>query len=264
MYLPFYSFAAFLLKLEGVQRLALVLAGCLQHRLLGRLLVVDLVHEVVVRRRMAALVAAPPRRRALIWVTAAEVHLLVDVLDTWSGHGMDCQVPVAAVAVVGQVIDRLSFHHALHLPTALGFGADKSNEHGASRQEQQHQGHSGPDGHPRHLGATDRCVLGKKKLAVPSAVTWHAGAHISIVSFVAGGAIVARVVFASANGGTAVAAGVPWWAGAGVSIGSFLTRPAVLARVCRALISGVVTVHPSETIGTLAQVGVDEIHAVCT
>lgn len=257
MYLPFYSFAAFLLKLKGVQRLALVLAGCLQHRLLGRLLVVDLVHEVVVRRRMAALVAAPPRRRAFVGVAAAEVHLLVDVLDAWSGQGMDCQVPVAAVAVVGQVIDRLSFHHTVHLPATLGFGADKSNEHGASRQQQQHQGHSGPHGHPRHLGATECCVLGEKKLAVPSAVTWHAGAHVSIVSFVAGGAIVARVVFASTNRGAAVAAGVPGWAGAGVSVRSLLTRPAVLARVCQALIAGVVTVHPGETIRTLAQVGVD-------
>lgn len=244
--------------------MALVLAGCLQHCLLGRLLVVDLMHEVVVCRRMAALVAAPPRRRAFIWVTAAEVHLLIDVLDAWSGHGKYCQVPVTAVAVVGQVIDRLSFHHTLHLPTTLGFGADKSNEHGTSCQEQQHQGHSRPDGHPRHLVATDRCMLGKKKLAVPSAVTWHAGTHVSIVSFVAGGAVVARVVFASANGGTAVAAGVPWWAGACVAIWSFLTRPTVLARVCQALISGVVAVHPGETVRTLAQVRVDKIHAVCT
>lgn len=107
-------------------------------------------------------------------------------------------------------------------------------------------------------------MLRKKKLAVPSAVPWHTGANISIVSFMACGAIVARVVFASANGGTAVATSVPWRAGAGVAIWSFLTRPTVLAGVGRALISIVVAIHPGETIRTLAQVGVDEIHTVCT
>lgn len=107
-------------------------------------------------------------------------------------------------------------------------------------------------------------MLGKKKLAVPSTVPWDTGANVSIVSFVACGAIVARVVFASANGGTAVAAGVSWWAGAGVAVWSFLTRPTILAGVCRALISIVVAIHPGETVRTLAQVGVHEIHTVCT
>lgn len=74
-------------------------------------------------------------------------------------------------------------------------------------------------------------MLGKKKLAVPSAVPWHTGANVSIVSFVACCAIVARVVFASANGGTAVSASVPWGAGAGVAIWSFLTGPTVLAGI---------------------------------
>lgn len=107
-------------------------------------------------------------------------------------------------------------------------------------------------------------MLWKKKLAVPSAVPWHTGANVSIVSFVACGAIVTWVVFTSANWGTAVAAGVPRGAAAGVAVWSFLTRPTVLARVCRALISIVVTVHPGETVGTLAKVGVDEIHTVGT
>lgn len=75
-------------------------------------------------------------------------------------------------------------------------------------------------------------MLGKEKLAVSSAVPWDTGANVSIVSLVACGAIVARVVLASADGGTAVAAGVPWGAGAGVAIWSFLTRPTILAGVC--------------------------------
>lgn len=107
-------------------------------------------------------------------------------------------------------------------------------------------------------------MLRKKKLAVSSAVPWHTGANVSIVSFVACSAVVTWVVFASANRGTAVAASVPWGAGAGVAIWSFLTCPTVLARVSRALISIVVTIHPGETVRTLAKVGVDEIHTVRT
>lgn len=39
-----------------------------------------------------------------------------------------------------------------------------------------------------------------------------------------------------------------------------MARPTILARVHGALITGVVAVHAGETIGTLAQVRVDEVH----
>lgn len=107
-------------------------------------------------------------------------------------------------------------------------------------------------------------MLWKQELAVPATIARNASAHIAVVSLVACRTIVARIVFTAADGGAAVAAGVSRWAGAGVTVRTLLACPAVLARVRRALVPGVVTVHSSETIGTLAKVRVDEVHTACT
>ena len=100
----------------------------------------------------------------------------------------------------------------------------------------------------------------KQELAVPATIARDTSAHIAVISLVAGRAVVARVVFTAADGGAAVAAGVSRWAGAGVAVETLLARPTILARVDRALVPRVVTVHSSETIGTLAQVRVNQIH----
>lgn len=107
-------------------------------------------------------------------------------------------------------------------------------------------------------------MLWKQELAVSAAIAGNTRADVAVVSLVAGGAVVAGVVFAAADGRAAVAAGVSRRAGAGVAVRTFLARPAVLARVRGALVPGVVTVHAGETIWTLAQVRVDQIHTTCT
>lgn len=104
-------------------------------------------------------------------------------------------------------------------------------------------------------------MLWQQELAVPSTVAGDTRADIAVVSFVACGAVVARVVFTAADGRATVAAGVSWWAGAGVAVDTILARPTVLARVRRTLVPGVVAVHAGETVWTLTQVRVDEIHA---
>lgn len=107
-------------------------------------------------------------------------------------------------------------------------------------------------------------MLRKQELAVSAAVARNARADVAVVSLMAGGAVVAWVVFTAADGRAAVAAGVSRWAGAGVAVRTFLAGAAVLARVRRALVPGVVAVHAGETIWTLTQVRVDKIHAACT
>lgn len=104
----------------------------------------------------------------------------------------------------------------------------------------------------------------KQKLAVSATVSRDACADISIVSLVAGSTIVARVVLTAADGGAAVAASVSWRTGAGVANGPFLAGATILARIGRALVSSVVAVHTSETIRTLTQIRVDQIHTPCT
>lgn len=107
-------------------------------------------------------------------------------------------------------------------------------------------------------------MLREQELTVSAAVAWNARADVAAVSLVAGGTVVAGVVFAAADRRAAVAAGVSRRAGAGVAVGTFLARPAVLARVHGTLVSGVVAVHAGETLGTLTQVRVDQIHTTCT
>lgn len=80
----------------------------------------------------------------------------------------------------------------------------------------------------------------------------------------AGGTIVAGVVFTAADRGAAVAARISRRASAGVAIGTFLARATVLARVRRTLVPGVVTVHAGEAVWTLTQVRVHKIHTACT
>lgn len=107
-------------------------------------------------------------------------------------------------------------------------------------------------------------MLWKQELAVPAAIARDTSAHVAVISLVAGCAVVARVVFTATDGGAAVVASVSWWAGAGVAVETLLARPAILARVGGALVPRVVTVHSSETIRTLAQVRVDQIHTART
>lgn len=107
-------------------------------------------------------------------------------------------------------------------------------------------------------------MLWEQELAVSATVSRNTRADIAIVSLMAGGTIVAGVVLTAADGGAAVLAGVSWGAGAGVAVEAFLACTTILAWVRQALVPSVITVHPSETIRTLTQVRVDEIHTLCT
>lgn len=74
-------------------------------------------------------------------------------------------------------------------------------------------------------------MLWEKKLAVAATVTRYTSAHIPVVPFMAGGAIVAGFVFTPADGGTTVMPCVAWRAGANVPIWAFLAGTTILARV---------------------------------
>lgn len=104
----------------------------------------------------------------------------------------------------------------------------------------------------------------KQELAVSATISKDTGTNIAVVSLMAGGTIVARVMLTTADWRTAVAACISWWACAGVTVRTLLARATILARIDCALVSCVVTVHTSETVWTLTQVRVDQINAVRT
>lgn len=107
-------------------------------------------------------------------------------------------------------------------------------------------------------------MLRQQELAISATVPRDACAHVAVVSLMACCTIVAGVVFTPVYRGAAVATSVSRWTGARIAICSLLACSAILTRVCRAFVAHVVTIHSREAIRTLAQVGIDEIHAART
>lgn len=104
-------------------------------------------------------------------------------------------------------------------------------------------------------------MLRQQELAISATIPRGACTNVAVVSLMARCTVVAGVVFAPVYRGAAVATSVSRWTSARIAICSLLACSTILARVCRALIAHVVTIHSREAIRTLAQVGIDEIHA---
>lgn len=74
-------------------------------------------------------------------------------------------------------------------------------------------------------------MLWKQKLAVSATIARNTCTDVAIVSLMAGGTIVARVVFTATDRGATVAASVPRWAGAGIAVRTVLACTAILTGV---------------------------------
>lgn len=149
----------------------------------------------------------------------------------------------------------------------------------SSTPQQQHEDQNNPstDSDPGELGVlafrvffsevNDDGSLGwlrEQKLAVEAAVAAGTLTDIAVVSLVAGGPIVARVVFTSAHRGAAVLPVVSWGAGAGIVIDAILAGPSVDTGEGGAVIHVVIAVSPSEASLALAYVGVPQIDTLCS
>lgn len=151
-----------------------------------------------------------------------------------------------------------------------------ADDHSCTPQQQhEHQNNPGADSDPGELGVlafrvllgevnNDRSLrrLGEQKLAVEPAVPPGALTDIAVVSFVAGGPVVARVVFTSAHRGAAVLPIVSRGAGAGIVIDAILAGPSIDAGKGGAVVHIIITVSPSEASLALAYVRVPQIDAL--
>lgn len=181
---------------------------------------------------------------------------------------------VLLALAVCQVIHSLSLTPAgIRLVVPLLHSEPDADNH-SSTPQQQHEDQNNPsaDGDPGELGVLAFCVLfsevnddgslrwlGEQKLAVEPAVAPGTLTDIAVVSFVAGGPIVARVVFASAHRGAAVLPVVSWGAGAGIVIDAILAGPSIDTGEGGAVVHVVITVSPSEASLALADIGVPQI-----
>lgn len=268
---PFQAFSAFFFKLARVlQALALhvltaigqFLRCCLFPNMLQLHLVFDFVlhflHEVVVRGLVPWLIALLCVGAQV--VLAMEIYLLVDVFD-WcqSRHHADAEVLIP-VAVIREVVDSLAFpirHFFLTAPTPLlHLWSHTYHQHSTCHNQQKHQQYAWAHRRPWDVTGSLRCTFWKQELAVASSITRHTGTNIAVVTLMACGAVVARVVLATADRWGTVSSCVTRWASACVAVGTLLAGTTVLAGEQRALIADTVTVHPGETLRTLAQVWV--------
>lgn len=181
---------------------------------------------------------------------------------------------VLLALAVCQVIHSLSLTPAgIRLVVPLLHSEPDADNH-SSTPQQQHEDQNNPsaDGDPGELGVLAFCVLfsevnddgslrwlGEQKLAVEPAVAPGTLTDIAVVSFMAGGPIVARVVFASAHRGAAVLPVVSWGAGAGIVIDAILAGPSIDTGEGGAVVHVVITVSPSEASLALADIGVPQI-----
>lgn len=220
-------------------------------------LVLHLVHQVVVRLGVPTLVAALLRRHVV--QLAVVVHFFVRVLHGRGSHHADDRHVLVALTVVGQVVDGLALarrHLHLALPSLLHLGADAAHHQRAARQEEHHQEDARRHRRPGDLARRLRRVVGEKELAVTPSVARHAGAHVAVVSLMASSPVMAGVVLAATDGRGTVTAGVAWRTRTRVALWTFLARASILAGVGSAFVTAAVTVHASEALWTLAQVGV--------
>lgn len=155
--------------------------------------------------------------------------------------------------------------------------SEPDTDNHSSTPQQQHEDQNNPsaDSDPGELGVLAFRVLfsevnddgslrwlREQKLAVEPTVPPGTLTDIAVVSFVAGGPVVARVVFASAHRGAAVLPIVSWGAGAGIVIDAILAGPSVDTGEGGAVVHVIFAVSPSEASLALAYVGVPQIDAL--
>lgn len=204
-----------------------------------------------------------------------KVYFLICVFNL-SGTN-DTYGNVLLTLAVCQVIHSLGLTPAgIRLVVPLLHSEPDAHNHGGTPQ-QQHEDQNNPsaDGDPGELGVLAFRVLfsevhddgslrrlGEQELAVEAAVAPGTLTHIAVVPFVAGGPIVARVVFASAHRGAAVLPVVSWGAGAGVVIDAILAGPSIDTGEGGTVVHVVIAVPPSEASLALADIGVAQIHTL--
>lgn len=204
-----------------------------------------------------------------------KVYFLICVFNL-SGTN-DTYGNVLLALAVCQVVHRLGLTPAgIRLVVPLLHSEPDADHHGSTPQ-QQHEDQNNPsaDSDPGELGVLAFRVLfsevdddgslrrlREQELAVEAAVAAGALADIAIVPFVAGGPVVAWVVFAPAHRGAAVLPVVSWGAGAGVIIDAILAGPSIDTGEGGAVVHVVVTVPPSEASLALADIGVPQIHTL--
>lgn len=178
---------------------------------------------------------------------------------------------------VCQVVHGLSLAPAgIRLVVPLLHSEPDTDDH-SSTPQQQHQDQNNPcaDSDPGELGVLAFCVflsevdddgslrwLREQKLAVEPAVPSGTLTDVAVVSLMAGGPVVAGVVFASAHRGAAVLPVVSWRAGAGIVIDAVLASPSVDAGKGGTVVNVVIAVPPSEASLALAYVGVPQINTL--
>lgn len=184
---------------------------------------------------------------------------------------------VLLTLAVRQVVHGLSLTPAgIRLVVPLLHPEPDADNH-SSTPQQQHEDQNNPSAHsdPGELGVLAFCVLlgevnddrslrrlGEQKLAVEPTVPPGALTDVAVVSFVAGGPVVAGVVFTSAHRGAAVLPVVSWGAGAGIVIDAILAGPSIDAGKGGAVVHVVIAVSPSEASLALAYVRVPQIDAL--
>lgn len=204
-----------------------------------------------------------------------KVYFLICVFNL-SGTN-DTYGNVLLALAVCQVIHSLSLTPAgIRLVVPLLHSEPDADDHSSTPQQQhEDQNNPGADGDPGELRVLAfRVLFGEvdddgslrwlreQELAVEAAVAPGTLTDIAVVSLVAGGPIVARVVFASAHRGAAVLPVVSWGAGAGIVIDAILAGPSIDTGEGGAVVHVVITVSPSEASLALAYVGVPQINAL--
>lgn len=204
-----------------------------------------------------------------------KVYFLICVFNL-SGTN-DTYGNVLLALAVCQVVHGLGLAPAgIRLVVPLLHSEPDADDHSSTPQQQhEDQNNPGADSDPGELGVLafrvllgevndDRSLrrLGEQKLAVEPAVTPGALTDIAVVSFVAGGPVVAGVVFASAHRSAAVLPVVSRGAGAGIVIDAILAGPSIDAGKGGAVVHVIITVSPGEASLALAYVGVPQIDAL--
>lgn len=204
-----------------------------------------------------------------------KVYFLIRVFNL-SGTN-DTYGNVLLALAVRQVVHGLSLTPAgIRLVVPLLHSEPDADDHSSAPQQQhEDQNNPGADSDPGELGVLafrvllsevndDRPLrrLGEQKLAIEPAVPPGALTDIAVVSFMAGGPVVAGVVFTSAHRGAAVLPVVSRGAGAGIVIDAILAGPSVDAGKGGTVIHVIITVSPSEASLALAYVGVPQIDAL--
>lgn len=204
-----------------------------------------------------------------------KVYFLICVFNL-SGTNDTYRNVLLALAVC-QIVHGFSLTPAsIRLVVSLLHSEPDTDDHSSTPQQQhEDQNNASADGNPGELGVLafrvllskvddDRSLrrLGEQKLAVEAAIPSGTLTDIAVVSFMAGGPIVAGVVFASAHRGAAVLPIVSRGAGAGIVIDTILAGPSIDTGKGGTVIHVIITVSPSEASLALAYVGVTQIDAL--